>query len=77
MPENSNGEGRPRTMFQDDSGNTSSGRVMCFIALIVGSIALLAGAFGLTPCGTDYNTTLAFLFAGALGGKAAQKKWEK
>ena len=63
-------------MFKDNAGNTSSFRVLGFIAVAGGLAVMLADAFGLSECGHDYNTTLAFLFGGVFGGKAVQKKFE-
>lgn len=55
----------------------SSGRIICLMAMIVGSVAFLAQVFRIGECNSDYSVTLSILFGGALASKAAAKKFEK
>lgn len=56
--------------YQDNQGNTSSGRIMSMLALIGGLLAMFLSQVLDFTC--DFDTALAALFAGALGGKAWQ-----
>jgi len=61
----------------DQDNRLSSGRIICMMAMIVGSVAFLAQVFGIGECNADYSVTLSILFGGALASKAAAKKFEK
>ena len=65
------------SMFRDDEGRLSSFRVMAMIAL-VGGLAIFCLQVT-SEKSTACNNELVYvaLFGGALGGKAAQKKFEK
>ncbi|MDE0240626.1 MAG: hypothetical protein OXQ84_10575 [bacterium] len=64
-----------RQIFSDDKGTLSSFRVMAMIAL-VGGLGIFAVDVICATSAHDYELVYAALFGTALGGKAAQKKFE-
>ena len=66
-----------REMFKDSKGNLSSMRVMSMIALFGGLGALYIQLLSESACALDLELVYVALFGGALGGKAAQAKFEK
>lgn len=65
-----------REIFSDNKGTLSSFRIMAMIAL-VGGLAILFCDVYFWEKNTSYELVYVALFGGALGGKAAQKKFEK
>jgi len=60
-------------MFEEEPGQTSSMRVMCFISLL----AAIGAAYMEIKAGVPFPYTTTMFLGGAFGGKTAQKFAER
>ena len=67
-------------MLQDDKGNASMGRLIAFLAALVGIVIALAGAIAMfqdRAASVAAMGTGAGMVASSLAGKAFQKRYEQ